>query len=62
MGLQLLARGKFSAAEYAGAVQGLTGADVAGAVAAMLKTPPTVIAAGGITDVPKWDTVAKRFA
>jgi hypothetical protein len=37
MGLQLLARGKFSSSEYAAAVSALTPADVASAMGAMLK-------------------------
>lgn len=62
MGLQLLARGKFSSSEYAAAVAALTPADVSKAVTAMLKTAPTVVAAGALGDIPKYDAVAKRFS
>lgn len=62
MGLQLLARGKFSSSEYAAAVSALTPADVASAMGAMLKGAPTVVAAGSLTDIPKYDVAAKRFS
>jgi hypothetical protein len=62
MGLQLLARGKFSAGEYVGAVGGLTAADVSKFVGEMLKGQPTLVAAGALNDLPKYDAVAKKFA
>eukprot|EP00879_Flechtneria_rotunda_P000588 GHRR01000697.1.p1 GENE.GHRR01000697.1~~GHRR01000697.1.p1 ORF type:complete len:485 (+),score=217.93 GHRR01000697.1:113-1567(+) len=61
MGLQLLARGKFSAQEYAAAVSSLSGNDVSKYVGEVLKSPPTVVAVGSITSLPKFDTLAKRL-
>lgn len=61
MGLQLLARGKFSAQEYAAAVSGLTSADVSKYVGEVLKTPLTLVAVGGLSSLPKYDTVAGKL-
>lgn len=61
MGLQLLCRGKFSAQEYAAAVSGLSAADVSKYVAEVLKSPPTLVAVGGMASLPKYDTVARRL-
>ncbi|KAI8464776.1 MAG: mitochondrial processing peptidase alpha subunit [Monoraphidium minutum] len=60
---QLLARGTAGGAgEYAAAVAALTAADVAAAAGAMVKGPPTLVAAGPLSDLPKYDAVARRFA
>ena len=59
---QLLARGKASTGEYAAAVSSITAADVSGAVAAMVKGAPTLVAAGPLSELPKYDTVARRFS
>lgn len=59
---QLLARGSIAAGEYAAAVSAITAADVSGAVAAMIKGAPTLVATGPLSDLPKYDTVAKRFS
>lgn len=61
MGLQLLSRGKFSAQEYASAVAGLTAADVSKYASELIKTPLTLVAVGGISSLPKYDTVAGRL-
>jgi hypothetical protein len=61
MGLQLLARGKFSAQEYASAVSGLTSADVSKYVGEVLKSPLTLVAVGALANLPKYDTVAGRL-
>ena len=58
---QLLMRSKASAGDYAAAVTALTAADVASAAAAMLKGPPTLVAAGPLSELPKYDSVARRF-
>jgi hypothetical protein len=62
MGLQLLARGKFSAQEYAAAVAGLSAGDVSKYVGEVLKSPLTMVAVGGIASLPKYDTVAGKLA
>jgi len=62
MGLQLLARGKFSAGDYVAAVGGLTAGDVSKYVGEVLKGQPTLVAAGALNDLPKYDAVAKKFA
>lgn len=59
---QLLARGGAAAGEYAAAVASLTAADVAKAAAEMVKGPATLVAAGPLADLPKYDAVARRFA
>lgn len=59
---QLLSRGAADTAAYATAVSSLTAADVSGAVAAMVKGAPTLIATGPLSALPKYDSVAKRFA
>ena len=59
---QLLARGSAAAGEYAAAVSSLTAADVTKAVAAMVKGAPTLVASGPLSDLPKYDAVARRFA
>ncbi|GBG00196.1 mitochondrial-processing peptidase subunit alpha-like [Raphidocelis subcapitata] len=59
---QLLTRGKASTGDYAAAVAGITAADVSAAVGAMLKGAPTLVAAGPLSELPKYDAVAKRFA
>jgi len=61
MGLQMLSRGKFSAQEYASAVSGLTGADVSKYVNELVKSPMTLVAVGGLSNLPKYDTVAGRL-
>lgn len=61
MGLSLLARGKFSAAEYAAAVSGLSGSDVSKYVGEVLKSPLTLVAVGSLASLPKYDTVAGRL-
>lgn len=61
MGLQLLSRGKFSAQEYASAVSGLTAADVSKYVGELVKSPLTMVAVGGLSSLPKYDTVAGRL-
>lgn len=61
MGLQLLSRGKFSAQEYASAVAGLTAADVSKYVGDLVKSPLTLVAVGGLSNLPKYDTVAGRL-
>lgn len=61
MGLQLLARGKFSAQEYAAAVAGLSDADVSKYVGEVLKSPLTMVAVGGIASLPKYDVVAGKL-
>lgn len=61
MGLQLLSRGKFSAQEYASAVAGLTAADVSKYAIELVKSPLTLVAVGGISSLPKYDTVAGRL-
>lgn len=61
MGLQLLARGKFSAQEYAAAVAGLSAADVSKYVGEVLKSPLTMVAVGGIASLPKYDVVAGKL-
>lgn len=58
---QLLARGKAGAGDYASAVSALSAADVAAAAAAMIKGPPTLVAAGPLSELPKYDAVARRF-
>eukprot|EP00882_Tetradesmus_deserticola_P001792 GHRQ01001924.1.p1 GENE.GHRQ01001924.1~~GHRQ01001924.1.p1 ORF type:complete len:368 (+),score=180.54 GHRQ01001924.1:230-1333(+) len=62
MGLQLLARGKFSAQEYAAAVAGLSAGDVSKYVGEVLKSPLTMVAVGGIASLPKYDMVAGKLA
>lgn len=59
---QLLTRGAASTGEYAAAVAGLTAADVTAAVGAMLKGPPTLVATGPLSELPKYDAVARRFS
>jgi predicted Zn-dependent peptidase len=59
---QLLTRGRAGAGDYAAAVSGVTGADVSAAVAAMLKGAPTLVAAGPLSELPKYDVVARRFS
>lgn len=61
MGLSLLARGKFSAKEYAAAVSGLSGSDVSKYVGEVLKSPLTLVAVGSLASLPKYDTVAGRL-
>lgn len=61
MGLQLLSKGKFSAQEYASAVSGLSAADVSKYVGNLVKTPLTMVAVGGLSSLPKYDTVAGRL-
>ncbi len=61
IGLQLLAKGSVSS-DYAAAVASVTAADVSKAVASLLKTAPTVVAAGALSDIPKYDAFAKKFS
>lgn len=61
MGLQLLARGKFSARDYAAAVSGLTTADVNQYLQDAVKSPMTVVAAGSMYDIPKFDIAAQKL-
>lgn len=63
LGPQLLLAGKFNPADYVSSVEGLTGADVAKYVSAALKNSPTFVTYGSLSArVPRFETVAKRFA
>jgi processing peptidase subunit alpha len=59
---QLAMRGVATTGQFAAAVAAVTGADVAAAVGAMLKGAPTLVASGPLSELPKYDTVARRFA
>jgi len=59
---QLLVRGTATEGQFAAAVNGITAAGVSAAVAAMLKGAPTMVASGPLSELPKYDTVAKRFS
>lgn len=61
-GMQLLARGKYGAADYAAAVASVTAADVARmAQAALSSSAPTVVATGALRDLPRYDVTARKF-
>jgi predicted Zn-dependent peptidase len=59
---QLLARGSADAGAYAAAVGALTAKDVAGAAAALVKGAPTLVASGPLSELPKYDVIARRFS
>lgn len=46
---------------YLAAIDKVDVKDIKTAVAAMLKTPPTVAVVGNISAVPRYDAIAKRF-
>jgi mitochondrial-processing peptidase subunit alpha len=60
-GMQLLARGKYSAGDYASAVAAVTAADVAAMARAALGSAPTVVATGALRDLPRYDVTARKF-
>jgi predicted Zn-dependent peptidase len=61
-GMQLLARGKFSAGDYAAAVASVTAADVSRmAQQALSSGAPTVVATGALRDLPRYDVTARKF-
>ncbi|GLC43866.1 hypothetical protein PLESTM_001527700 [Pleodorina starrii] len=62
VGSSVLATGKFSAAEAAAALQGLTAAEVSGFVSAMVKSTPTFVTYGNLSSLPRAESIAKRFA
>ena len=48
--------------EFIDAIRKLTAADLAAAVSKLLKSPPSLAVLGDVAAVPRYDTVAKRFA
>jgi processing peptidase subunit alpha len=60
-GMQLLARGKYSATDYAQAVASVTAADVAAMARQALGSAPTVVATGALRDLPRYDVTARKF-
>jgi processing peptidase subunit alpha len=61
-GMQLLARGKFSAGDYAAAVASVSASDVARmAQQALSSGAPTVVATGALRDLPRYDVTARKF-
>jgi processing peptidase subunit alpha len=63
IGRQVLTYGeRKSPASFIAEVAKLTPADMAAAVAKLLKTPPTFVAAGETAGIPRYDALAKRFA
>lgn len=62
VGSQLLSAGKYNAEEVVAAVQGLSGAEVASYVSAMLKSAPTFVSYGNLASLPRADSIAKRFS
>jgi len=62
IGRQVLTYGARKApAEFVAEVEKLTAADMAAAVAKLLKTPPTFVASGDLAALPRADAIAKRF-
>ncbi|GIL47716.1 hypothetical protein Vafri_4475 [Volvox africanus] len=62
VGSSVLATGKFSAAEVAAALQGLTAAEVGSYVSALIRTSPTFVSYGNLSSLPRVESIAKRFA
>lgn len=62
VGSHVLSTGKFDAAAAAAQLQGVTTTEVASYVASMLKASPTFVAYGNLSSLPKFDSIAKRFA
>ncbi|KXZ55965.1 MPPA2 protein [Gonium pectorale] len=62
VGSSVLATGRFSAAEVAASLQGLTAAELSSYVSALVKTTPTFVTYGNLSSLPRLDAVAKRFA
>jgi processing peptidase subunit alpha len=60
-GMQLLARGAYSADDYARAVSAVSAADVAAMARAALGSAPTVVATGALRDLPRYDVTARKF-
>ncbi|PNH07965.1 Mitochondrial-processing peptidase subunit alpha [Tetrabaena socialis] len=60
VGSSVLATGKFSGLEVAAAIQAMTAAEASSYVAALIKTPPTVVSYGNLSSLPR--SIAGRFA
>jgi processing peptidase subunit alpha len=62
VGRQVLTYGeRKSPASFVAEVEKLTPADMAAAVAKLLKTPPTFVASGDVAGIARYDAIAKRF-
>lgn len=59
---QVLRTGKFDASELVASVDALSAADVSAFLSKALKAAPTVAAYGSLGRVPRFDSIAKRFA
>lgn len=58
---QLLASGKFDAAEFVQKVDALTASDVSAYVSKVVKSSPTLVTYGSLANLPRLESIAKRF-
>ena len=60
--MQVLTYGKrVPPEELVAQIAAVTAADLKAVASTMLKTPPTVVAYGDTTSVPRYDLIAKQF-
>jgi len=63
IGRQVLTYGKhISASEFIEDVKSISVKDISGAVATLLKTPPTLVSIGDVSSMPRVEAVARHFA
>mmetsp|Transcript_13978 Transcript_13978/g.30225 ORF Transcript_13978/g.30225 Transcript_13978/m.30225 type:complete len:488 (+) Transcript_13978:97-1560(+) len=58
---QILATGKFDAAEFVQKVESLTASDVSSFLAKATKSSPTFVTYGSLANLPRHESIAKRF-
>lgn len=59
---ELLAKGKFDSAEFASLVEAITPAQASTFIKDLAKSTPTLVTYGGLTRLPRLDSVIKRLA